>query len=389
MPAIADRCGLLLPLVPPVVGPVQVTRLTGELPPDLAVPENAQAALAWMRENSADVGLAAWRVGAEDQGVYLNADRPMPLASVVKLLHLITWSAAVADGDIDPATRLPVSELDRFWLQGSDLRSHARAIDELAERGLVSGDPPALPLEELPWIMMRHSSNTASDWMHLFLGQQRIEESAIALGLTHQTAPCPFLGQFLTISNHTRTTDNAAAIQALIADPEAYGRLAWELTLAFSEDAAFREAEGRWYQRGRRPSWEAQSLFSETLNAHGSAGEYAALMARIAGNEIGDSYQSFLIRRNLEWPLTVYPVNQTLFYNVGYKDGSLPGILNTVYYAAPREGGGLVVVALFFRHLPENVYQQWRRTLTHDDLARWLLTEPRAIPALRALVEGD
>jgi D-alanyl-D-alanine carboxypeptidase len=268
-------------------------------------------------------------------------------------------------------------------LPGSDLRAHPQAIAQLAERGLVSGDPPAFPLEELPWIMLRNSSNAATDYLHLILGQETVENTALKLGLESQTAPCPFLGQFLTISNHTRSGDNEDAIRALIADPAAYGQLVMDLTAAYRGSAEFREAEGRWYQRSRRPTWEAQSLFSETLNAQGSARDYADLMATIVQNELGSSYVNFLVRRNLEWPMSVYPINQDLFYTVGYKNGTLPGILNSLYYASPREGGGLLVVALFFRHLPETTYQQWRRDLPHDDLARWLLTEPRAIPALR------
>ena len=386
-----DHCGLILPLVSPPIAP-QVTQIDGRLNPNINIPENAAPALSYLLENPANVGLVAFRVGQEAQGVYLNEDVPMPLASVVKIIHLVAYAQAVADGRLNPAEWLPVSELDRFYLQGSDLRAHPQAIQELFTRGLASGNPQAVPMEEVPWMMMRNSSNAASDYLHLMLGQRLIEETAVSLGMTSQTAPCPFLGQFLTISNHTRDANrvgaNEAAIQALIDNPAAYGQLVMDLTLAYSEDASFRAAEGRWYQRARRPSWEAQSLFSENLNAQGSAGDYANLLAAIAQNQIDDSYTSFLVRRNLEWPLEIYPINQELFYNVGYKNGSLPGILNTAYYAAPREGGGLVVVALFFRNLPEPIYNDWRRNLYHDDLARWLLTDPQAIPALRALINN-
>jgi D-alanyl-D-alanine carboxypeptidase len=385
LPASGMQCGLMLPLVSPPNAP-PTTVIHGRLDPTLNIPENARPALTYLLENPADVGLVAYRVGAEAGGIYLNPDTPMPLASVAKIIHLVAYAQAVVDGRLNPADWVPVTELDRYYLQGSDLRSHPQAIQELRSRGLVSSSPQAAPMEELPWMMMRNSSNAATDYLHLLLGQRVIEETAVALGLTNQTAPCPFLGQFLTISNHTRLEDNEAAIQALIADPAVYGQLVMDLTLAYSEDAAFREAEGRWYQRARRPSWAAQSLFSENLSAQGSARDYADLLAAIAQNQIDDPYTSFLIRRNLEWPLEIYPINQELFYNVGYKNGSLPGILNSAYYAAPRNGGGLVVVTLFYRNLPEAIYQDWRRNLYHDDLARWLLTDPQAIPALRAVL---
>jgi hypothetical protein len=34
--------------------------------------------------------------------------------------------------------------------------------------------------------------------------------------------------------------------------------------------------------------------------------------------------------------------------------------------------------------LPQSVYRQWRADLPHDELARWLLADPAAIPALSA-----
>ena len=46
--------------------------------------------------------------------------------------------------------------------------------------------------------------------------------------------------------------------------------------------------------------------------------------------------------------------------------------------------GALTVVVLFFRDLPQQTYREWRNALPHDELARWLLADPAAIPALAA-----
>jgi D-alanyl-D-alanine carboxypeptidase len=378
-------CGVHLPLVAPPDEPT-TTAVNPTWPDNFSIPDEARPALVHLLAHPGDVGLVAFRVGQEEQGLYLNADMPMPLASVVKLIHLVAYVEAVSDGRLDPSSWVPVADLEQYFLPGSDLRAHPRALEELTERRLVGRNPPAVPLEELPWMMMRYSSNSATDYLHLRLGQEVIEETAVRLNLTSQTAPCPFLGQFLLISNHTRTVDNSSAIQALIDDPALYGQAVMDLTAAYSSSEQFRLDEGRWYQRSRRPTWQDQSLFSENLNAQGSARDYAHLMALIAQEQIGDPYANFLARRYLEWPLDVYPINQELFHMVGYKNGSLPGILTTVYYASPRDQGGLVVVALFFRNLPEATYREWRRSLTHDDLARWLLTDPRAIGGLRSLL---
>jgi hypothetical protein len=110
-------------------------------------------------------------------------------------------------------------------------------------------------------------------------------------------------------------------------------------------------------------------------------------MARISTNQLSSSYVNIIVRRALEWP-TPFEGNQERFALVGYKNGALPGILTTAYYAQRLEGGPPVVVVLFFRGLPLPLYQQWRQSLTHDELARWLLADPAAIPTLRALIDA-
>ena len=81
----------------------------------------------------------------------------------------------------------------------------------------------------------------------------------------------------------------------------------------------------------------------------------------------------------------IFPANQELFSTIGYKDGSLPGILTTVYYAQRIEDDAQIVVALFFHDLSQNNNRRWRQDLPHDELSRWILSDPNAIPTLREL----
>jgi hypothetical protein len=231
-------------------------------------------------------------------------------------------------------------------------------------------------------MMMEYSSNAATDYLHMLLGQERIEATAIALGMTKQTAPCPFLGQFLLMGNRE---DGMAPVQRLLEDPRLYSREVMALTEKYSTDAAFRSTLGGWRQRSNRPAIEAQQLFSEYLNAHGSAREYANLMAQIALNSLGPWEESVRVRRYMEWP-THFADNQQQLAWLGYKGGSLPGVLTVAYYAQPWDTFQPVVVALFFHDLPTEIYRQWRRTLPHDELARWLLRERDALPLMQALL---
>lgn len=385
--ASAPACGQLLPILPQNTEPA-----VSSLSPDAALlatiastlPVEALPAWNYLLENPGSVGLVAYRVGDEANGVYHNADMQMPLASVVKIIHLVAYAEAVAAGELDPTSYVTLDTLDSYYLPGYDLGSHNRAIAELEAAGLVLAAPDRIRLEDVPWMMIRHSANAATDYLHMLLGQTVLEETAVSLNLTQQTAPCTFLGQFLAMSNQTRAGQNdRAAIEAYLDNPASYGTEVVQLTEAYTSDPDFREAEQAWHADERRPSTQDQRFFSHTLNAHGTPREYAALMAQIAQNGLSNPESSFLARRYLEWPM-IFPANQERFSNLGYKNGSLPGILNTAYYAYPIGEVTPTVVILFYRDLPGSSYREWRNNLAHDELARWLLDNPEALSLLRA-----
>lgn len=384
-------CGVLLPLLP-----TQTEPDTTALSPDPAAAAALLAALppaalpAWnqLLAQPESVGLVAFRVGDEANGIYHNADMQMPLASVVKIVHLVAYAEAAAAGRLDPTSYVTVATLDRYYLPGYDLGSHNRALEELEAAGLVLASPERIRLEDVPWMMIRHSANAATDYLHLLLGQETIEETAVALNLTQQTAPCTFLGQFLAMSNQTRRgKSDRAAIQAYLADPASYGAEVTMLADAYVQDEIFRDAEQLWHREERRPSSQDQRYFSHNLNAHGTPREYASLMALIAQNGLSNPESSFLARRYLEWPM-IFPANQERFSNLGYKNGSLPGILNTAYYAYPIGEVTPTIVILFFKDLPGSTYRTWRSSLAHDELARWLLDNPEGLQLLRAALDS-
>ncbi len=382
---LSPACGQILPILPGTA----VTPIS-ELNPDSAalaqvesrMPEVAQAAWQQILAAPETVGLVAFRVGDEANGVYLNADVPMPLASIVKLVYLVAYTEAVAAGELDPTSYVPVADLDAFWQPGLDLGAHQHALTELEAQGLLLKNPDRVRLEDIPWMMIRFSSNTAMDYLHMRLGPERIEETAVSLGLTTQTAPCPFLAQFLAMSNITRRTGyDYAALQAYLDDPALYGQEAMRFADAFINDPEFRDSQNAWRRQAKRPSLETQRYFTENLSPQATAGEYASLMAQIAQNGLSNSESSYLARRYLEWVM-IFNDNQELFSNLGFKNGTMPGVLNLVYYAYPQGKTTPVVVVLFFHDLPNRTYRQWRNNLTHDEFARWLLYDEGAITAV-------
>lgn len=373
-------CGQLLPVVLPEASatpspPFNFTILAG------AMPAEAQPAVERLLAAPDTVALAAYRVGREAEGVYWRADEPMPLASVVKLVHLVAYANALETGKLDAGQQVALSDLARFYLPRSDLGAHTAALADLAaEQQLADG---ALPLSAVVWMMVRYSDNASADYLQALLGQSTIEQTVRDLGLEPHSAPCSFLGRFLLMSNHTRRGDDSQAVAALEADPVRYAQEVAYLTDIYSQDAAFRQAEQAYWGVQRRPSVAVQRQFTAALDTRGTARAYANLMARIVSDQLGSPRVHNVVRYYLEWPLEFFAANRERYLAIGYKNGALPGVLTTVYYAWPVGSAEPVVVALFYRDLPLSTYQRWRRTLPDDALAHWLLSDPQAILRLR------
>ena len=182
-------CGQLLPVRLPAIS----TRYDWVTPPLDAglLPTDALPAVEFLFAHPEDVALVVYRVGYEGVGFYHNAEQPMPLASVSKLLQLVGYGLAVDEGTLSPDQAVVAADLEAYYLPRSDLGAHNEALRELDEDNLT--------LEDLVWMMMRHSANTAADYLHDLLGQRHAEELVVNLGLGEHSAPCTFLGRFLAM----------------------------------------------------------------------------------------------------------------------------------------------------------------------------------------------
>lgn len=363
-------CGQSLPLILPNIE----TNYEWKLPPiaDDLVPEQARPAIDYIYSNPNDVSVVVFKVDYEGIGFYHNADSPMPLASVSKLVQLIAWAKGVEAGEFDANQFVSRAELDQWYLPGSDLGAHPDALAEFGGRPLTQDD--------VAWMMIRHSSNAASDYFQELLGQERIENTVRELGLTDHTAPCSWLGKFLTVS-----TLNNQEISQLKTDPAAYGAMISDRQDRYLQDNNFQETSIQSWQRRSQPSFESQADFFETFDTKGTARDYSRLMAQLIQDEIGSPATSQLIRSHLEWPIVEFPINQARYSTVGYKNGTLPGILTTLYYAEPYWSDRPIVVALFYRNLPSQTYRRWRREFPHDALAHWLMSNPNGIHIMHVL----
>ena len=304
---------------------------------------------------------------------------------------LAGYAEAVDEGRWSPDERVPLAEVEAFFLPGTDGGAHDRAVEVYGERGWLDASG-AVSLRDVVWAMMTVSDNAATDYLLHRLGRERAGALPARLGLGGSDAPLPISGVFLSW---------AEAVDEPLADA------AWELADRLRRDPEFRTA------RQENPmtsevSVRDQARLSVARSPRGTARDYAGLMERVQrGDPISDT-ASATMREFLEWPMENEPIRRE-FTAYGTKGGSLAGVLTEATYAVPRDAASGGVAVLFFEELPLAVWLtliegQVRQNLVrteggevrvtvevsvrgpryvHQDLLRRLLTDPEFFDSVR------
>jgi hypothetical protein len=357
---------------------------------------SVDALLDFIDANRSRVSLVAYRLDDPDSAIFLNPDVPRALASTIKILVLAGYAEGVDEGRWSPGERVPLADVEAFFLPGTDGGAHDRAVEVYRERGWLDASS-AVSLRDVVWAMMTVSDNAATDYLLHRLGRERAEALPDRLGLGGSDAPLPISGIFLSWAD---------------AAEEPLSDAAWELAERLRGDPEFR--------RGRQDNpmtnevgVREQSRFSVARSPRGTARDYAGLMERVQRGDLISQTASATMREFLEWPMENEPIRRE-FTSYGTKGGSLAGVLTEATYAVPRDAAPGGVAALLFEELPVMVWltlaqaevrqevastEDGRLSVTvgtsaqapsilHQDLLRRLLTDPEFFESVRRRLEA-
>ena len=357
---------------------------------------SVDALLDFIDANRSRVSLVAYRLDDPDSAILLNPDVPRPLASTIKILVLAGYAEAVDEGRWSPDERVPLADVEAFFLPGTDGGAHDRAVEVYGERGWLDASG-AVSLRDVVWAMMTVSDNAATDYLLDRLGRERAGALPARLGLGGSDAPLPIGGVFLSW---------AEAVDEPLADA------AWELSGRLRVDPEFRT------DRQENPmtsdvSVRDQARLSVARSPKGTARDYAGLMQRIQRGDLVSDTASATMREFLEWPMENEPIRRE-FTSFGTKGGSLAGVLTEATYVVPRDAASGGVAALFFEELPLAVWLRLAQaevrqeiagtedgrvrvtaeasvrgaSILHQDLLRRLLTDPEFFESVRRRLEA-
>ena len=305
--------------------------------------------LGYIAAHRSDVALSVDN-GMDTRGlgtrVVLRSDEQQPLASAAKVVHLAAYGRAVAQRLVRADDLVRVGDWERWYLPGSDGGAHPRALNRagVANDGIRAVDPQrTVTLDTIVSSMIQESDNAAADFLRDRLGDQALIRAAAEGGWTGAELPS-FLGEMLALVAPELAPAPGAQTRAQ--------RAAAELDLArrFATDPVLR------MQLSHRPpptTIEAQLRWADGT-ATGSANQLAALLRAIATGTFGAG--SDVARRHLEWQ----PVALPSVVAVGFKGGSLPGVL-TEAFTLRRADGSTATGILLVRRMP---IADWLAALT-------------------------
>jgi D-alanyl-D-alanine carboxypeptidase len=307
------------------------------------------------------ISLAAFEIGDEANGIFVNADTPRPLAGAVELQLLLGYSAQVARGELDPETPVSVADWERYWLPRTDGGAHDYSLQSLQARGAVKDGK--VRLDDLAQLMARYNDDAAADYLLGKLGRAQVDGLPAQLGMPEQEPAWPMSGQILSWQNtqlDTNVGELGERYRAL--DRRSYADVAWQLSAALEDPARSQKERERMQDEGLTLRLGEQAELTRITSPRGSARAYAQLMAKVAAGQLEGSERA---RAALAWPLQKAEL-QEQFEAVSTKPGSLPGVLTSAYYARPKGKNGIRVLALFMEQLPTAVWLQLMQKFLHQ-----------------------
>ncbi len=272
--------------------------------PGRAVGAESTDWIGWLAQRRDHVSLYA------DDGrghrIALHPDRPVPMASAYKAIHAATF----AGSGLNPQRQIKIRDWETRYLPAYDSGAHPGALGWLGipVNGYYAADPDQLvTLDSVVRAMIVWSDNAAADYLHDLLGVPALRRTA-ACGGWPNAEMATELGDML--------------------------RLWWpgtsdELSQRFLTDASFKQEA--LVKLSQVPSIDAQLAWTNTTH-RGSALDVASLHRAIATQRIpGRNYLE-------QGAPFVEPLPGEL--GIGYKGGSLPGVLNSGF--SLRRGDGTV-----------------------------------------------
>ncbi|MCO1657094.1 serine hydrolase [Pseudonocardia humida] len=305
------------------------------------------------------------------------ADRPRPVASANKVVHLVAYAQAVASGRLDPDGPVPVAAWDSWYVPALGTDTHPAALQALGAtpQGTVTWDGIAA-------VMIDLSDNAAADLLRAELGDDALVAAAAATGWSPVELPC-FAGEQLVFDAVPPGADRRVAAleagRAYAADPARRAAFAATLREAAAAVPSADPTAGldEATQRNVLRWWDG----SPVATVRQLAGVHRAAATDALGPEVSST-----VRRHLERGLAGLLPDGVV--GAGQKGGDYAG-LSTNAVTFRRADGTLGVSVLSLSGMDWQPYQEAAASVAPLVLSQQVLLDAGLRDRLRAAVGGS
>ncbi len=298
----------------------------------------------------------------------LNEDKLMPLASTVKIIVAIEFSKQAAHNVFDENERIPLSELDKYYLPNTDGDAHPKWAAYERQLGHILND--SVKLIDVARGMIMFSSNANTEYLMDMLGFDNIQNNLQLLGLKNHTPIYPLVSSLFLYQNPKNASEDKIIKVIEKLSDEDYAKAAILIHRELKNDSN--------YKKKFRPqdlTLKMQKEWSDRLPSS-TTKEYVQLCTILNNRKYFDEKTYSVLAEVLE-TLMEAPANKTWLLHAGMKGGSTIFVLTKALYATLKNGTK-IEMAYFFNNLTgEENYrlQKWMndfeiKVLTDENFRR-------------------
>lgn len=293
-----------------------------------------------------------------------NPDQRMPLASTVKIIVAIEYAKQAAQRKIDPAEKIPLSDLELYYLAKSDGNAHPDWLKEINEKSRAAEGK--VELRDVAKGMIKFSSNANTEYLMDKLGLANINANLKELGLDQHDQLYPIVSALLVDTEFPDLTGDALL--------EKMRTLPREDIIAASNkihEKLKNDKTGTVRSSYKNRSLELQRVWSDNLPGS-TVREYISIMQKLNSRTYYDQATHKHLDEVMEQAME-NPKNAELFTHTGAKGGSTGFVLTRAVYATLKNGDK-IEAAFFFDGLETGEVSLLTRSF--GKFERALLTNP-------------
>jgi len=270
----------------------------------------------------------------------LNPQKPMSLASTMKVIIAIEYACQASNGMLNPDEEVGLLDLNRYYVARSDGGAHPAWLKSIREE--TQND--SISIREIASGMIRYSSNANTEWLCDKLGLVNINNQLNKLGVkSHEDIFYPVSSLFIGDEEFPDLQDEELETAVTEMSQEEYRESANRIHSKMKADTNY-------IKRERNKEIRMQKIRSNKL-PKSTVEDYVKIMKKINSRTHFTPSEQAYLDEIMEY-LLKNPANKKWLKHAGKKGGSTAIVLTSAIYATDLKGN-TTELAYFFEDLSQ------------------------------------